>query len=93
MSSVNTENILNKIDLAVEKFLKDLKTKIKSDVIEVSANSDINVEILKEKIYEKLKFIRIYMRPKGGETDFKEPFIVKEGDSGRRMSALGIDVL
>ena len=62
-------------------FLKELKTKIKSQVIEVSANSDINIELLKEKIYEKLKFIRIYMRPKGGETDFKEPLIAREGDT------------
>jgi hypothetical protein len=73
--------ILNKIDLVNKQFLKDLKKKIKSDVIEVSANSDINIDLLKEKIYEKLKFIRIYMRPKGGETDFKEPFIARDGDS------------
>ena len=73
--------VLNKIDLVDEEFLKDLKTKIKSDVIEVSANADLNIEELKEKIYEKLKFIRIYMRPKGGETDFKEPFIAREGDT------------
>jgi len=73
--------VLNKIDLVDKAFLKELKTKIKSDVIEVSANSDINIELLKEKIYEKLKFIRIYMRPKGGETDFKEPLIAREGDT------------
>ena len=73
--------ILNKIDLVDKKFLMDLKTKIKSNVIEVSANSDINIEILKEKIYEKLKFIRIYMKPKGEEADFKEPFIAREGDT------------
>ena len=73
--------ILNKIDLVDKEFLKDLKTKIKSNVIEVSANSDINIELLKEKIFEKLEFIRIYMRPKGGETDFKEPLIAREGDS------------
>ena len=36
--------ILNKIDLVDDAFLKDLKTKIKSDVIEVSANSDINID-------------------------------------------------
>ena len=73
--------IVNKIDLVDKKFLKELKKKIKSEVIEVSANSDINIELLKEKIYEKLKFIRIYMRPKGGETDFKEPLIAREGDT------------
>jgi len=73
--------ILNKIDLVDNKFLKELKKKIKSETIEVSANSDINIELLKEKIYEKLKFIRIYMRPKGGETDFVEPLIAREGDT------------
>ena len=73
--------VLNKIDLVDKAFLKELKTKIKSQVIEVSANSDINIELLKEKIYEKLKFIRIYMRPKGGETDFIEPLIAREGDT------------
>ncbi|KKK64844.1 hypothetical protein LCGC14_2980100, partial [marine sediment metagenome] len=73
--------ILNKIDLVNKQFLKDLKKKIKSDVIEVSANSNINIDLLKETIYEKLKFIRIYMRPKGGETDFKEPLITIEGST------------
>ena len=73
--------ILNKIDLVDEDFLKDLKKKLKTDVVEVSANADINIDLLKEKIYEKLKFIRIYMRPKGGETDFKEPLIAREGDT------------
>lgn len=73
--------VLNKIDLVDKEFLTDLKTKIKSEVIEVSANSDINIEALREKIYERLKFIRIYMRPKGGETDYKEPLIAREGDT------------
>jgi len=73
--------ILNKIDLVDKEFLMDLKTKLKTEVVEVSANSDINIDLLKEKIYERLKFIRIYMRPKGGETDFKEPLIAREGDT------------
>lgn len=73
--------VLNKIDLVDREFLDGLKGKIKSDVVEVSANSDTNIDILKEKIYERLKFIRIYMRPKGGETDFKEPLIAREGDT------------
>ena len=73
--------VLNKIDLVDKEFLTDLKTKIKSDVIEVSANAGMNVEALRERIYEKLKFIRIYMRPKGGETDYEEPLIAREGDT------------
>ncbi|HSA98573.1 MAG TPA: GTP-binding protein [Candidatus Nitrosotenuis sp.] len=69
--------VLNKIDLVDEKFLKNVRTKIKSEVIPLSADSGINIDLLKEKIYEKLDFIRIYMRPKGGETDFEEPLIIR----------------
>lgn len=71
--------VLNKIDLVDRKFLNTLKSKIKSDYLEISADSNINVDVLKEKIYETLKFIRIYMRPKGGETDYKEPLVMREG--------------
>lgn len=71
--------VLNKIDLVDRKFLNSLKSKIKSEYWEISADGNVNIDELKEKIYEKLKFIRIYMRPKGGETDFKEPLVMREG--------------
>ena len=45
-----------------EEFLEDLKTKIKSEFLPVSADAEVNIDELKEKIYEKLRFIRIYMR-------------------------------
>ncbi len=70
--------VINKIDLVDDKFLKDLKLKIKSEFIPVSADSNLNVDLLKDTIYQKLRFIRIYMRPKGGETDYKEPLIARE---------------
>jgi len=73
--------ILNKIDLVDEKFLKKAKKKIKSDEITVSADSDINIDKLRDRIYDELQFIRIYMRPKGGETDFKEPLIIRKNSS------------
>jgi len=70
--------IVNKVDLVDKKFLKNLKTKVKSDFILVSADSGLNIDLLREKIYQDLNFIRVYMRPKGGETDFKEPLIVRK---------------
>ena len=73
--------IINKVDLVDQEFVKGLRSKIKSDFIPVSADSGLNMDDLREKIYEKLNFIRIYMRPKGGETDYKEPLIVREGSS------------
>ena len=73
--------ILNKIDLVDDKFLKKAKKKIKSDVIAVSADSNINIVKLRDMIYDELEFIRIYMRPKGGETDFKEPLVIRKNSS------------
>lgn len=78
---VDSLTIINKIDLVDDEFLDQLKSKLKSEFLQVSANADTNIGVLKEKIYEKLRFIRIYMRPKGGETDYKEPLISREGSS------------
>ena len=78
--------VLNKIDLVNASFVQEIKSKITGNnnnnnnyFIAVSADSHINIDVLKEAIYQRLGFIRVYMRPKGGETDFKEPLIIKNG--------------
>jgi len=68
--------VLNKIDLVNRSFLNKFSKKVKTEYISVSAESETNIELLKEKIYEKLNFIRIYMKPKGGAIDYKEPLII-----------------
>ena len=73
--------ILNKIDLVDEKFLKRVSKKLKTKFIPVSADADINVNELRDRIYDELHFIRIYLRPKGGETDYKEPLIIRDGST------------
>ncbi|MDQ3718262.1 MAG: GTP-binding protein, partial [Thermoproteota archaeon] len=79
--------VLNKIDLVSASFVQEIKSKIvgadnnnnNNNFIAISADSGINIDALKETIYQRLEFIRVYMRPKGGETDFKEPLIIKKG--------------
>jgi ribosome-interacting GTPase 1 len=74
--------VLNKIDLVNPSFIQEVRSKIGSNnnnFVPVSADSGINIDVLKEVIYKRLEFIRIYMRPKGGETDYKEPLIIKNG--------------
>jgi hypothetical protein len=75
--------VINKIDLVNKGFLEELKERLKTDFIPISANDDINIETLKEAIYRKLNFIRIYLRPKGGETDYEEPLILRDGSTIR----------
>ena len=73
--------ILNKIDLVDKKFLKKVSKKLKTEFIPVSADTNVNIAELRDRIYDELQFIRIYLRPKGGETDYKEPLIIRNGNS------------
>jgi len=78
---VQSLTVMNKIDLVNQGFLNELQSNTKSRIIPISADADININALKDAIYEKLDFIRIYMRPKGGETDYEEPLITREGST------------
>jgi uncharacterized protein len=73
--------VLNKIDLVNQGFVRELQSKIGSCFIPISADADVNINALKEEIYKKLDFIRIYMRQKGMETDFDEPMIMRNGST------------
>jgi small GTP-binding protein len=47
----------------------------------VSALSGEGIEGLKEEIYRRLRLLRVYMKPRGGEADRKRPLVVKEGSA------------
>lgn len=70
--------VLNKIDLINKEYLDELKGTI-PEFIPISADKKYNIEILKEEIFERLKLIRVYLKPQGKKADFKEPLIIKEG--------------
>jgi len=68
---------LNKIDLLEGKEAEGIQANI-PDSIAISAEKDINLNQLREEIFKKLNFIRIYMRPQGGKPDYDEPLILKK---------------
>lgn len=70
---------LNKSDLVDRKFLEEVKKGLGMPSIEISADKGTNLENLKEAIYSRLRFIRLYMKPRFGEADLKEPMILREG--------------
>ncbi len=70
---------MNKIDLVNAGFTGELTRKLPYRFVPISAESDVNVQALKEEIYRKLDFVRIYMRRRTGETDFEEPMVVRGG--------------
>ncbi|MEM0075342.1 MAG: GTP-binding protein [Nitrososphaerota archaeon] len=70
--------VMNKIDLVNSGFTNELSMRLNYKFVPVSAESSINIEALKEEIYGRLGFIRVYMRRRDGETDFQEPLILRQ---------------
>ena len=74
--------LVNKVDQLDKVQLRQLKEKLKDyDPIYISAKENLNIEELKERIYNNLDFIRIYMKPPGEKADLDEPMVVKKGCS------------
>ncbi len=73
--------LLNKVDLVNKEYLEEVGKRIGNGFISISADSGLNCEKVKEAIYSKLQFIRIYMRKRDGETDYKEPLIMRSGSN------------
>jgi ribosome-interacting GTPase 1 len=80
-SYVPSLTVMNKIDLVNAGFTNELTMKLKYRFVPISAEGNINIAALKQEIFEKLDFVRVYMRRRTGETDFVEPMIVRNGST------------
>lgn len=78
---IETLTVINKIDMINSALLKEIQESNEFTFLPISAENDINLEILKERIFEKLDLIRVYMRPKGMKPDFEDPLIIRKGSS------------
>jgi small GTP-binding protein len=47
----------------------------------VSALNGDGVERLRDEVYRRLRLVRVYMKPRGGQADKNRPLVVKEGSS------------
>jgi ribosome-interacting GTPase 1 len=72
--------VVNKIDLSEESYLEELKKKI-PDALYIAADRGMMVQELREEIFNKLRLIRIYMKPQGQKTDYEEPLIIRKGST------------
>ena len=72
--------VINKIDLADEQMLEECNEKF-PDALLISADKKVHIEELKEKLYQELGFIRIFLKPQGQPPDLNEPLIVRYGST------------
>ncbi|MGA9140186.1 MAG: GTP-binding protein [Methanocella sp.] len=68
--------VINKIDLADRNHMKHMP-----EAIEISADLDMNLDVLREEIYDTLGFINVYLKPQGEQADLDEPMIMREGST------------
>ena len=71
---------ISKADMATVSQVDEIKRKINADIA-VSAEMNLNIETLKELIFQKLDFIRVYMKEPKKEADMKEPMIMKRNST------------
>ena len=76
--------VLNKIDMIDEKELERIKTIVNPDIC-ISAEKRINTEELKNLVYKKLEFIRVFCKEVGKKADLEVPMIMKRGTTLRGM--------
>jgi len=70
--------VLNKIDTVSKEQTNKIKKKLKAD-ISISADKEINLEQLKELIFQKLNLIRLYCKEVRKPADLDEPIIMRKG--------------
>ena len=68
--------VVTKIDL-----VDNLKVNWDQKFVLTSAKEGFNMEKIKEEIYNKLKIIRLYMKPRGKKPDYDEPLILRAGST------------
>ena len=78
---IPAQAVLNKIDLVSTKYVQEARKRIADDFIPISADQDLNIDKLKEAMYNRLNFIKIYLKPRNGQPDFNEPLIVTAGST------------
>ncbi|MHA1785955.1 MAG: OBG GTPase family GTP-binding protein [Candidatus Helarchaeota archaeon] len=75
--------VCNKMDISTpeqEKFLEKLERKGRK-IIRISAETGMNLTELKEAIYQKLRLINVFLKPKGKKADLMEPMVIPENST------------
>lgn len=76
--------VLNKIDMVDSEELERVKSIVNPDIC-ISAEQKLNTELLKETIFKKLEFMRVYCKEQGKKADLGEPLILRHGNNLRDM--------
>ena len=72
--------LLNKVDLVDLDYLKQLQKEI-PEFIPISADKKLNIDALKEEIFDRVDLIRVYLKPQGRKADMEDPLVIRRGST------------
>ena len=73
--------LVNKVDLVTPEAYKEIEAWLAQEgfpAIALAAGKGYGIDKAKDFIFENLHFMRVYLKPRGGEADMVEPLIVKQ---------------
>ena len=72
--------VINKVDLATEDDMSRARAMIPDGwpILPVSAKTGQGIEEMKDFIFDNLRFMRVFLKPQGGEADLVAPLIIKD---------------
>jgi len=73
--------VLNKIDLVTPEYISETKKSIAEEIVPISADRSENLELLKEKLFERLRLIRVFLKPQGRDADLNTPLVIRAGST------------
>ena len=76
---------INKFDLRFGDVETRINKELNRDYLPLSCATTQGLDELKELIYDRLGFIRVYLKPKGGKADLEEPLVILDGSSVRSV--------
>ena len=72
--------LLNKVDLVDIDYLREVQKEI-PDFIPISADKKLNIDALKEEIFNHVDLIRVYLKPQGRKADMDDPLVIRRGST------------
>ncbi|MFB6113814.1 MAG: OBG GTPase family GTP-binding protein [Halodesulfurarchaeum sp.] len=84
---LDSQVVVNKVDLVDDAYLETVREELKAagtdptDALFISAAEERGLEALKDRLWDRLGLIRIYLDKPGRGVDYEEPLIVREGET------------
>ena len=51
------------------------------EFIPISADKKLNIDALKEEIFDRVDLIRVYLKPQGRKADMEDPLVIRRGST------------